>query len=210
MREPVRSDGDTTMQATWNSLRRGRHFAAGLTALVMATAVPMPGFASELQFYSSVPRNLTENLLKGFQSKYPDIQVKLFQAGTETVLEKIELETRGKGHPDADVMWIQEPSAIKRFAGRGLLESYAPTGQELIDDKYRDPMGYSIGTFVTNVLLMYNSKAFQTQPPPKSWKELTEPRFRNKLTFANPRVSGTGAAVVSALLQNFGWGYLEK
>ena len=33
-----------------------------------------------------------------------------------------------------------------------------------------------------------------------TWGELADPRFRNKLTFANPRVSGTGSAVVSALV----------
>jgi iron(III) transport system substrate-binding protein len=57
---------------------------------------------------------------------------------------------------------------------------------------------------------MYNARAFKDQKPPSSWGELADPRFRNKLTFANPRVSGTGSAVVSTLVQNLGWSYLEK
>jgi len=198
------------LQENRKMLRQGRRCAVALAALAAASAAAVPAFGAELLFYSSVPRNLTESLVKGFQAKYPDIQVKVFQAGTETVLEKIELETKGRGYPDADAMWIQEQAAVGRLAARGLLESYAPAGHEFIDDKYKDPQGRWIGTFVTHVLLMYNVRAFQNQPPPKSWQELTETRFRNKITLANPRVSGTGAAVVSALVQNFGWGYIEK
>src|ERR1700676_1857553 len=125
---------------------------AGIVAVLCASAAAAPAFASELLFYSSVPRNLTEALIKGFQSKYPDIQVKLFQAGTETVLQKIELETKGKGYPDADVMWIQEQSAMNRLADEGLLEPYAPSGAEFIDEKYKDAKDRWIGTFVTHVL----------------------------------------------------------
>jgi iron(III) transport system substrate-binding protein len=183
---------------------------AGVVAVLVVSAAAAPAFASELLFYSSVPRNLTEALIKGFQSKYPDIQVKLFQAGTETVLQKIELETKGKGYPDADVMWIQEQSAMNRLADEGLLEPYAPAGAEFIDEKYKDAKHRWIGTFVTHVLIMYNKKAFDNQQPPKSWQELADPRFRNKVTLANPRVSGTGAAVISALSQNLGWDYIEK
>jgi iron(III) transport system substrate-binding protein len=192
---------------TWN---RAWLVTVRIVAVLVVSAVAAPAFASELLFYSSVPRNLTEALIKGFHSKYPDIQVKLFQAGTETVLQKIELETKGNGYPAADVMWIQEQSAMSRLADEGLLEPYTPAGAEFIDDKYKDAKDRWIGTFVTHVLIMYNKKAFDNQQPPKSWQELADPRFRNKVTLANPRVSGTGAAVIAALSQNLGWDYIEK
>jgi iron(III) transport system substrate-binding protein len=198
------------LRGFWKKLKECPRFQTGLACLVAGSLASSSTLASEILFYSSVPRNLSENLVKAFEAKNPDIEVKLFQAGTETVLEKLELETKGKGYPDADVMWIQERSAVERLAGRGLLEAYSPAGQEFIDSEYKDPDGRWIGTFVTHVLLMYNAKAFQNQLQPKSWQELTEARYRNKLTFANPRVSGTGAAVISALMQNFGWTYIEK
>ena len=168
------------------------------------------GQASELLFYSSVPRNLSENFVKAFEARNPDVTVKTFQTGTEILLEKVELEIKGKGHPDADVVWIQEKAAMQRLAERHLLAKYLPAGQEAIDEEYKDPDGYWIATFVTHVILMYNERAFKDRTPPGSWQELADPRFRNKLTFANPRVSGTGAAVISALVQNLGWAYIEK
>ena len=64
--------------------------------------------------------------------------VNIFQTGTETLLEKVELEIKGKGRPDADVMWIQEKAAMERLADRGLLARYLPAGHEAIDERYKD------------------------------------------------------------------------
>ena len=191
----------------WHRMRRSRHMITAAAAFFGSCSISQ---ASELLFYSSVPRNLSESFVKAFESKNPDVTVNIFQTGTETLLEKVELEIKGKGHPDADVVWIQEKAAMQRLAERHLLAKYLPAGQEAIDEQYNDPDGYWIATLVTHVILMYNERAFKDRSPPGSWQEGADPRFRNKLTFANPRVSGTGAAVISALIQNLGWGYIEK
>jgi ABC-type Fe3+ transport system substrate-binding protein len=38
---------------------------------------------------------------------------------------------------------------------------------------------------------MYNTNALNDTTRPKSWADLTKARYKNKLTLANPRVSGT-------------------
>jgi len=197
--------------AIWSRIKRSvPHLCAGIALLLLSSAPSGSASAAELLFYSSVPRNLSERLIKAFEAQNPGVTVNIFQTGTETLLEKVELEIKGKGRPDADVMWIQEKAAMERLADRGLLARYLPAGHEAIDARYKDTDGRWIGTFVAHVVLMYNTRAFKDQKPPSSWGELAEPRFRNKLTFANPRVSGTGSAVISTLVQNLGWGYIEK
>lgn len=166
--------------------------------------------AADLLFYSSVPRNLTEPLVRAFEAKNPGTKVTLFQAGTETLLEKMELEIQGKGKPEADFVWIQELAAMQRYAEKGLLVPYVPADADKIPEIYRDRTGHFFGTFVTHAVLMYNTRALNDQTAPKSWKGLLEARFRDKTTFADPRISGTGAAVASAAVQNFGWSYWEK
>src|SRR5262249_29158020 len=197
--------------AIWNGIKQSfPHLCAGAVLLIVGSMLCSCASAAELLFYSSVPRNLSESLVRAFEAQNPNITVKIFQTGTETLLEKVELEIKGKGRPEADVLWIQEKAAMERLAERGLLERYLPAGHEAIDGQYKDVGGRWIGTFVAHVILMYNARAFKDQEPPSSWGELADPRFRNKLTFANPRVSGTGSAVVSTLVQNLGWSYLEK
>lgn len=165
---------------------------------------------TELVFYSSVPRNLTDALVKGFEAKHPDVKVTMFQAGTEVVLEKIELEIRGTGRPKADVVWIQERAAMERLTKRGLLEQYVPKDAGQIPAVYRDKEGHWAATFVTHAILMYNTRAIPKDKAPKGWKDMEDPQYKNKLVFADPRISGTGAAVVSAMVQNYGWKVWEE
>jgi iron(III) transport system substrate-binding protein len=179
-----------------------------LVALAIETDAAAPG--QQLVFYSSVPRNLSDVLVKGFQAKNPGVAVDMFQAGTEIVLAKLDLEIRGHGRPQADVIWIQDPSAMERFAKGGFLERYVPKEADQLVGTYRDPQGLWTGTFVTHALLMYNSSAVSKENVPKSWRDLANPRFRNKIVLADPRVSGTGAAVVGALAQRHGWGFWEE
>jgi iron(III) transport system substrate-binding protein len=196
------------MEAAMNVLDR-RPILVAMVAMLVLCGAGAAG-AGELLFYSSVPRNLSDVLVKGYEQDNPGTTVKMFQAGTETLLEKIELEIQGRGKPEADVVWIQEQSAMERLAERGKLLAYLPEGHAAIDAVYKDKGGRWIGTFVTHAVFMYSTKALNEKSAPKGWRDLVEPRFRNKLTFANPRVSGTGSAVASALVQNFGWPYLEK
>lgn len=192
------------------SVRTGAAFIVLLIVLALpaagGSAAPPP---QTLVFYSSVPRNLTDVLVKGFQARNPGIAVDTFQAGTEIVLAKLELEIRGSGHPRADVIWIQDPSAMERFAKGGFLDKVEPKEGGQILAAYRDPQGLWVGTFVTHALLMYNTTAVPKERAPKSWRDLADPRYKGKVILADPRVSGTGAAVVSALVQRYGWRFWE-
>jgi iron(III) transport system substrate-binding protein len=169
-----------------------------------------PAAAAELLFYSGIPRNLTEPLLKAFQAKHPGTRVTMFQSGSEALVDKIELEIKGKGKPEADVVWIQDETTMARYSAMGLFEKYAVKDAAMIPQLYRDPRGSYYGTFVTPIVLLYNSKLVSGAARPASWTDLGDARFAGKLTLADPGVSGTGAAVASAMVQNFGWGFWEK
>jgi len=169
-----------------------------------------PATAADLLFYSGIPRNLTEPLVKGFQAKHPDVRVTMFQSGSEALIDKIELEIKGKGKPDADVMWIQDATTMVRYSAAGLLEKYTPKDVGMIPQIYHDPRGAYYGTFIAPLVLLYNSKQLSGDSRPTSWLDLADPRFAGRVTFADPGVSGTGAAFVGAMVQNFGWGFWEK
>jgi iron(III) transport system substrate-binding protein len=196
------------METIVRSLRRAA--AACGMALALAVASASYADAQEILFYSSVPRNLTDKLTKDFEARNPRIKVKTFQAGTETLLEKVELELKGSGRPVADVLWVQERSAMERYADQGLFAKYVPAGSEAIDPAFKDKDGRWIGNFVSFVVLLYNKPAFEGKELPTSWRDLADPKYRNKTMFADPRVSGTGMTVVSEFVQNFGREFLKE
>jgi iron(III) transport system substrate-binding protein len=185
-------------------------FANFIAALAGSVFLGSGAVAGELQFYSSVPRNISEALAKAFEAKNPDVKVSLFQAGTEVVLEKIALEIKSSGRPAADVLWVQEPAAMAKLGKSGFLEPYRSAHEASIPAAFTNKEGYFVGTAVTFLVLMYNSKLVAQDQAPRSWRDLTEPQYRNQVILANPRVSGTGAALASAMVQQFGWGYWEK
>src|SRR3984893_8585897 len=137
--------------AIWNRIKRSvPHLCAGVALLIFGSVLSGGASAAELLFYSSVPRNLSESLVRAFEAGNPNVSVKIFQTGTETLLEKVELEIKGKGRPEADVLWIQEKAAMERLADRGLLAQYLPTGYETIDEQSKDAGGHWIGRVVAH------------------------------------------------------------
>jgi iron(III) transport system substrate-binding protein len=107
------------------------------------------------------------------------------------------------------VLWVYVPTTLQEYGKRGLLENYSPANAANIRENFKDPSGQYTGTAVTFVVVMYNSKLLARRDAPTSWSTLTDSRYRDQLIFADPRISGTGAAVVSALLQTYGWKYWE-
>ena len=164
---------------------------------------------TELSFYTTVPRNLSEPMGQRFTELNPTIKVNLFQAGVETVLEKMELEIKGSGRSLADVMWLEEPAAVKQFADQGRLEPYMPKDLDNVLAVYRDPQGRFVANHVAHVFIMYNTNTFPKDKAPKSWKDLGDRRFNKAIVLSNPAVSGTGATIVSAMVQKYGWSYWE-
>ena len=183
-----------------------------IVTLICATALAWaaPVSAADLLFYSSVPRFLNDPVNKAFEAKNPGVKITMFQTGAEALIDKLELEIQGKGKPDADVIWLHGLHMLQRYAQKGLLVKHVPPDADKIAPAYRDPSGFFHAATVAHAVLMYNSNALNEKTAPQSWQDLVAPRFDNKLTFANPRISGTGAAVVSALVQNLGWPYIEK
>jgi len=45
---------------------------------------------------------------------------------------------------------------------------------------------------------------------PKTWADLLDPAFKNKVTIANPALSGTSFMSCAMLVEKFGWAYFEK
>lgn len=189
--------------------RKGLSAAMFLIFLISLAGSPGTAADQELVFYSTIPRNFSDALVKGFQAKNPEIKVDMFQASVEIVLAKLELEIRAHGRPKADVIWFQDPTAMERLSKGGQLERYVPRDASQILPVYRDPQGNWTGTLVTHALLMYNTQAIPREKAPKSWKDLADPRFKDKIILADPRISGVGATIVTVMLQRYGWRFWE-
>ncbi|MFE7948966.1 2-aminoethylphosphonate ABC transporter substrate-binding protein [Streptomyces sp. NPDC057426] len=130
--------------------------------------------------------------------KETGIKVKYVEGGSG---EMVQRAVREKSNTQADVI-VTLPPFIQQADSKGLLQAYTPNGSEQVDgaDKADDGKWTSV---VNNYFgFIYNKQ--QLKEAPKTWEELLDGRFRNKLQYSTPGVAGDGTAVVIKAMNDFG------
>lgn len=91
-------------------------------------------------------------------------------------------------------------------AGQGLLAPYRPVALDQVDERFTEPDDLWIPTSTAPVGFASNRALLAELgvEAPTSWADLADPRLANSVVLAHPASSGTGAAVVSTLVQLLG------
>jgi iron(III) transport system substrate-binding protein len=103
------------------------------------------------------------------------------------------------------------------FKAQGLLQPYAPANLAAIPAKFRDPAQppYWFGNSAWICAIIYNEVEGKKReiPPPKTWIDLTDSKYRDQIVMPHPASSGTGFMYVSAWIQTFGeqkaWAFMD-
>ncbi|MFF8730296.1 2-aminoethylphosphonate ABC transporter substrate-binding protein [Streptomyces sp. NPDC015171] len=130
--------------------------------------------------------------------KQTGIKVKYVEGGSGEVVQRA---VREKNNPQADVL-VTLPPFIQEAGGKGLLEKYEPKDRELVSgaDKAVDGTWTSV---VNNYFgFVYNKKELKRAP--RTWDELLDGTYRNKLQYSTPGVAGDGTAVLIKAVHDFG------
>ncbi|MER6981707.1 2-aminoethylphosphonate ABC transporter substrate-binding protein [Streptomyces carpinensis] len=138
-----------------------------------------------------------DRVFKDFE-KQTGIKVKYVEGGSG---EMVQRAVREKSNPQADVL-VTLPPFIQQADGKGLLQKYAPKGSEQVGaaDKAADGTWTSV---VNNYFgFVYNKK--ELKQAPKTWQELLDGKYRNKLQYSTPGVAGDGTAVLIKAMHDFG------
>lgn len=60
------------------------------------------------------------------------------------------------------------------------------------------------------MVIAYNSEVIPEKDAPKSFKELAEPKWKEKVSIASPLASGTSFTTVAFLEKQYGWDYFKN
>lgn len=167
--------------------------------------------AGKVMLYSSMQEDQLVAVKKGFESKYPDIIMDYYFAGTGRVITKIATEHQA-GQVAADVIWVGDPSDYLSFKKEGILEKYSSSEASAIDSKFIDPDGFYTGARMMNMGIGYNSTLVTAEQAPKSWDDLLDPKWQGQIVMTDPSSAGTTKFFVAALLAspNYGEEYFKK
>ncbi|MFH9421092.1 2-aminoethylphosphonate ABC transporter substrate-binding protein [Streptomyces sp. NPDC017529] len=130
--------------------------------------------------------------------KKTGIKVNLVESGSGAAVQRL---AREKANTKADIL-VTLPPFIQQADGKGLLDTYRPKGAERVAAADKDPNGKWTAVVNNYFCFIYNKQ--QLKQPPRTWQDLTDARFKNKLQYSTPGVAGDGTAVVVKALHDFG------
>lgn len=149
-----------------------------------------PAFAkSELWVYTSIYKEFIAPIEAAFEKANPDVDVQVFQAGSEKIQAKVEAELLA-GKPQADLMLTSDPFWGADMKKRGLASDIAENYYGLM------------------VIVVHKDLAKDKRPA--AFADLTKPELKGLVQIGSPLESGTVFSSVAYLSRKYGWEYFEK
>ena len=166
----------------------------------------------DLIVYSSSTENVNKRAGDGFEAKY-GIKVVFVRAPSGTLMQRFAAEAEA-GNPGGDVLSISGSTAAayaEDGAKKGWIEPLSQANLPVL--KGGDfPAFANRGTLAmiqaVPFQLAYNSERLKGADVPKSFQDLTNPKFKGQIILLDPRVADAYMEFYSVLLERFGPNFL--
>ena len=159
-------------------------------------------------WYTSTPVKTAQELAKQFEAK-TGIQVELFRSGGSAIMRRFMQEAQAGRHA-ADVMTTSDPAASAQLAAKGVFVPFKPADFDKVPDAAKDPNGAWIGQRLNMMVMFVLSGKLDKADYPKTWTDVTDPKYKGKLAMTDPSFTALQLMVVATLSRKFGWDYYEK
>jgi iron(III) transport system substrate-binding protein len=184
--------------------------AAGL--LVGACAAPALAQKTKLTVYTALENDQLAPFKAEIEKAVPDVEVEWVRDSTGVITARFMAE---KDNPKADIVLGLAASSLLLFKKAGLLEAYQPKGAEALKPAFRSSDGSWTGQDAFLGVMCFNTVEGQKVglTPPKSWRDLADPKYKDKIVMPHPASSGTGYLVIAAWMQLMGeaeaWKFMD-
>lgn len=181
----------------------------GAPALYVATAAE-----ERLVIYTAYEENELKDFWEQFKKDLPDLAAKAsyIRGSTGPTMARVEAE---KANPQADVIWGVFNDYLTGAAKKGLLEPYAAKESEKIAARFKHPENMWQGVTLLTVAFAVNQKkmAELKLAPPRTWSDLTDPKYKGHIVMSNPSTSGTAYLLLASHAARLGedkmWPYYD-
>ncbi|WAL95685.1 2-aminoethylphosphonate ABC transporter substrate-binding protein [Streptomyces sp. Je 1-369] len=140
-----------------------------------------------------------DRVFKDFENE-TGIKVNYVEGGSG---EMVQRAVREKSNTQADVL-VTLPPFIQQADERGLLQSYEPKGSDQVDGAGKDADGKWTSVVNNYFGFIYNKKELGGDKAPRTWEDLTDSSYKNKVQYSTPGVAGDGTAVLIKAMHDFG------
>jgi len=154
-------------------------------------------------------KDMIEMMKEDVQKNFPDMKIQWFQSGSEKVAAKISAELEAN-NLQADVLMTSDPFFYIDLKNKGLLLPYESPHTKNIPIYLKDADNYFSTQRVPVVVMAYNRTLLKPDDAPKTFKELTDGKWKGKVVMASPLESGTAFTAVATLSTKYGWDFFKK
>lgn len=154
-----------------------------------------------ITLYTSEPEAKADIAIQEFERLNPDIRVRMYRAGTGELVARIASE-KSTGRIEGDVLWCADAPTFEVYKQEGDLAPLSNIDLTAILPEAIDDDSFYVGTRMMPTIITYNTKRMSEAEAPKSWADLTDPKYRNEIVLGDPAVSGATAFNAAVWLQS--------
>jgi iron(III) transport system substrate-binding protein len=134
-----------------------------------------------------------------FNKKHPEIRISPVRGSTGAMMQRIKAEA---GAPKADIFWSGGFSVLRLYKDYFL--AYQSPETAALQTGYKDPSGLWSGTNAHVMVIMVNKRALKGDPMPKTWSDLANPRWKDRLVVSDPEKTSSSLATLWGIEQSLG------
>jgi iron(III) transport system substrate-binding protein len=207
------------MAASGDTFIRRWLVRAGIGLAFLATVVPTAAQdttapdsrAGSVRIYVSLATSAITRLVAAMNKHFPNLKIEFVRAGSVETVKRFVAE-RQAGRIAADLIHGADPGGFEYFAQKGWLDprlAAAPLAQAYRPGFFDQKAGW-VALRATGIALMYNTKLVAKDALPKTWKELTEPKWKGRIAISDPTRAGSSFSHLYAMWKMYGVDYIEK
>ena len=182
--------------------------SAVLLALISSACRGDGGGRATVTIYTSIYEHVIAALEPVLREAFPDIDVRFFQRGSEDVAARLNSEIAA-GKVGADLVMTSDPFWYEELKEAGHLLEYRSPRASGIPAHLNDPDGTFVTVRMPVMVMAVNTSRVAEADRPRSFRELSDPTWRGRVTMGDPNRSGSFFTAVAALEQKYGWEYFE-
>ncbi|MDA8793030.1 extracellular solute-binding protein [Bacteriovoracaceae bacterium] len=167
------------------------------------------GGNQEVWVYTSMYKDTINELTPKLKKAFPNITVRWYQAGSEDIASKYNLEVINDSI-QADLLISSDRFWYHRMAKEKNLSPYKHKYFDKVPNDLKNAEGYYSALSLPVMVLCYNSDAITESEAPKNFKDLADTKWKNKITTGSPLISGTNFTTMAMLQAKYGWDYIKN
>lgn len=166
--------------------------------------------------YASTTENVTDAVVAGFRKRY-GLDVEYVRLGSADLLSRFNAEAES-GSVAADLLLVagNPRDFIENGLAKGWLQPIDQAGLPVLEDGTypRDFLRGAAGTAAASAVsqikpwaIAYNSTLLAPEDVPRTWKELTDPKYKGLILIPDVSASDSYLSLWSLLLDEYGEGW---